>query len=160
MVTAIYQNLFERTPSAGELNYWVSTDTRPADQLVSAFLEFASTNDQKTIANKVFVAQTYTDAAGTTGFNKAAAAEAIANVDGTATSVSTALINIATGALPSQVPGVALLNAKASAEAAVVTYETANKTAIDARLPSWLLTQLLILMASPTLRLSNKRSML
>lgn len=128
LVTAIYQNLFERTPSAGELNYWVSTDTRPADQLVSAFLEFASTNDQKTIANKVFVAQTYTDAVGTTNFNKAGAAAAIADVDGTTASVNTALNNISAGALTGQVPGVSLINAVAAANADKAAFGVATAT--------------------------------
>lgn len=136
LVTAIYQNLFERTPSAGELNYWVSTDTRPADQLVSAFLEFASTNDQKTIANKVFVAQTYTDTVGTTNFSKAGAAAAIADVDGTPASVSTAITAIANGTLAGQVPGVTQINALATAETAQNTYETTNKAAADALVTS------------------------
>lgn len=131
LVTAIYQNLFERTPSAGELNYWVSTDTRPADQLVSAFLEFASTNDQKTIANKVFVAQTYTDAAGTT-FNKATAAAAIADVDGTSASVAAAIKALNDGALNGQVPGVGLINTLSSAQVAQATFESTNKAAVEA----------------------------
>lgn len=132
LVTAIYQNLFERTPSAGELNYWVSTDTRPADQLVSAFLEFASTNDQKTIANKVFVAQTYTDAVGTTNFSKAGAAAAIADVTGDSATVTTALNAINGGTLAGQVPALGLINALAAAQTAEAAFETSNKAAVDA----------------------------
>ena len=121
LVTAIYQNLFERTPSAGELNYWVSTDTRPADQLVSAFLQFASAADQTVINNKTFVAQTYTDTAGA-GFNATAAASVIANVDGSAASVTTALTTITNGSLPGQVAGLGLINAKVAADKAVADF--------------------------------------
>lgn len=131
LVTSIYSNLFERTPSAAELAYWVTTDTRPADQLVSAFLQFASSADQAVINNKTFVAQTYTDTAGT-DFNVATAAAVIANVDGTSASVSTALENLNSGSLNGQVPGVGLINGLATAQAAQDTYETANKAAVDA----------------------------
>ena len=80
LVTSIYQNLFERTPSADEVKYWAETDTRPADQLVAAFIEFAGAADQAVINNKTFVAQTYTDTVGT-NFNQAASAQVIADVD-------------------------------------------------------------------------------
>lgn len=128
LVTAIYQNLFERTPSAGELEFWATTDTRPANELVSAFLEYASANDQKTIGNKVFVAQSYTDAVGTTNFNKVGAAAAIADVDGTTASVNTALNNISAGALTGQVPGVSLINAVAAANADKSAFGVATAT--------------------------------
>ena len=124
LVTAIYSNLFERTPSADELAYWVSTDTRPADQLVTAFLEFASTADQAVINNKTFVAQTYTDTAGA-DFNATAAAQIIANVDGTTASVNTALDSLQNGALPGQVPALGLINAIATTEAAYVAQQKA-----------------------------------
>lgn len=132
LVTSIYQNLFERTPSADEVKYWAETDTRPADQLVAAFIEFAGAADQAVINNKTFVAQTYTDTVGNTNFNAAGAAAAIANVDGTAASVATAVANIASGSLTGQVPGVGLINTLASAVAAEATFETTNKAALDA----------------------------
>ncbi|MBK3444150.1 DUF4214 domain-containing protein [Pseudomonas lactis] len=132
LVTAIYSNLFERTPSADELAYWVSTDTRPADQLVTAFLEFASTADQAVINNKTFVAQTYTDTVGDTNFNAAGAAAAIANVDGTPASVATAIAAISNGTLDGQVPGVNAINALASAQTEVTAFEEANQAAADA----------------------------
>lgn len=131
LVTSIYQNLFERTPSADEVKYWAETDTRPADQLVAAFIEFAGAADQAVINNKTFVAQTYTDTVGDTNFNAAGAAAAIANVDGTAASVATAVANIASGSLTGQVPGVGLINTLASAVAAEATFETTNKAALD-----------------------------
>lgn len=132
LVTSIYQNLFERTPSADEVKYWAETDTRPADQLVAAFIEFAGAADQAVINNKTFVAQTYTDTVGTTNFSAAGATAAIANVDGTAASVATAVSNIASGSLAGQVPGVGLINTLASAVAAEATFETTNKAALDA----------------------------
>lgn len=131
LVTSIYQNLFERTPSADEVKYWAETDTRPADQLVAAFIEFAGAADQAVINNKTFVAQTYTDTVGTS-FNAQAAASVIANVDGTTASVNTALNAIAGGTLPGQVPALGLIEAVATAKAAQATYETTNKAALDA----------------------------
>lgn len=121
LVTSIYQNLFERTPSADEVKYWAETDTRPADQLVAAFIEFAGAADQAVINNKTFVAQTYTDTVGT-GFSAAGAAAVIADVDGTAASVATALEAISTGTLPGQVAGLALINDVAAANAALAAY--------------------------------------
>lgn len=132
LVTSIYQNLFERTPSADEVKYWAETDTRPADQLVAAFIEFAGAADQAVINNKTFVAQTYTDTVGTTSFDKGAAAASIANVDGTAASVATATAAIANGTLAGQIPGVSQINALATAQAAVTAFEVANKATADA----------------------------
>ncbi|MCF4982116.1 DUF4214 domain-containing protein [Pseudomonas gessardii] len=134
LVTSIYQNLFERTPSADEVKYWAETDTRPADQLVAAFIEFAGAADQAVINNKTFVAQTYTDTVGT-NFNAAGAASVIANVDGTPASVSTAISNISNGTLTGLVPGVALINALAVANADKVAYgvtAAASNTTFDA----------------------------
>ena len=131
LVTSIYQNLFERTPSADEVKYWAETDTRPADQLVAAFIEFAGAADQAVINNKTFVAQTYTDTVGT-GFSAEGAAAVIADVDGTPASVATALENLSSGSLPGQVPGIGLINGLASAEAALAAYETSNTANVDA----------------------------
>lgn len=130
LVKAIYSNLFERTPSADEVKFWAETDTRPADQLVAAFIQFASANDMKTIDNKVFVANTYTSTVGA-DFDKVAAADVIANVDGTPASVSAALANISNGALNGQVPALGLINGLASVQVAQAEHETANKAAVD-----------------------------
>lgn len=129
LVTSIYQNLFERTPSADEVKYWAETDTRPADQLVAAFIEFAGAADQAVINNKTFVAQTYTDTAGDTNFNATAAAASIATVDGTAASVSAALAAISNGTLGGLVPGVALINAVSTTAAAIDTFAKATAVA-------------------------------
>lgn len=128
LVTSIYQNLFERTPSADEVKYWAETDTRPADQLVAAFIEFAGAADQAVINNKTFVAQTYTDTAGTS-FNKVAATTVIDNVNGTPASVTAAIGSISNGTLPGLVPGQALIAAQQSAKAAIATYEKQVATA-------------------------------
>lgn len=131
LVTSIYQNLFERTPSADEVKYWAETDTRPADQLVAAFIEFAGAADQAVINNKTFVAQTYTDTVGT-GFSAEGAAAVIANVDGTSASVAAAIKALNDGSLAGQVPGVGLINDLSAAQAAQDSFETANKAAVDA----------------------------
>ena len=125
LVTSIYQNLFERTPSADEVKYWAETDTRPADQLVAAFIEFAGAADQAVINNKTFVAQTYTDTVGDTDFNKDAAKQIIADVDGTPASVSAALQGLENGTLPGSVPGVNLINNIAATAAAYEAQEKA-----------------------------------
>ena len=94
LVTAVYSNLFERTPSQEEVTYWVN-DGRPADQLLAAFLTYASPADQTVINNKVTVAQYYTEAAGS-DIDLDAAAKIVADVNGTAASVSAALNNLPT----------------------------------------------------------------
>ncbi|WP_417787148.1 DUF4214 domain-containing protein [Stutzerimonas xanthomarina] len=115
LVTAVYTNLFERTPSQEEVAYWVA-DGRPADELLSAFLTYASPADQTVINNKVTVAQYYTEAAGSE-IDLDAAAAIIANVNGTAVSVSTALQNL-------PVSDATLTAALAEWEAAVEARET------------------------------------
>lgn len=131
LVTAIYTNLFERTPTAAEVAYWVA-DTRPANQLVSAFLTYASAADQAVITNKTFVAQTYTDTVDASNFSIAGATASIATVDGTSASVTAALTAITAGTLPGQVAGLGLISAQSTAVAAELAYETSNKAAIDA----------------------------
>lgn len=121
LVTSIYQNLFERTPSADEVKYWAETDTRPADQLVAAFIEFAGAADQAVINNKTFVAQTYTDTAGA-AYNPTAGAAVISKVDSTPASVTAAIGNITNGTLPGAVVGQSLINAKVAADKAVVDF--------------------------------------
>jgi len=120
LVTSIYQNLFERTPSADEVKYWAETDTRPADQLVAAFIEFAGAADQAVINNKTFVAQTYTDTAGTS-HSPVAATAVLVGVNSTVASVNTAIANITNGTLAGLVPGlnaISTLNAAKDAEVA------------------------------------------
>lgn len=127
LVTAVYSNLFERTPSAEEVAYWVN-DGRPADQLLSAFLTYASPADQAVINNKVTVAQYYTEAAGA-DYDLDDAAAIIADVDGTAASVSTALNNLPVSNATVHAAVVKLLNANAAVEANVEAWGEANNDA-------------------------------
>lgn len=131
LVTSIYQNLFERTPSADEVKYWAETDTRPADQLVAAFIEFAGAADQAVINNKTFVAQTYTDTVGAE-YNAEAGASVLVGVDSTPASVATAVAAISNGTLEGQVPGVIAINALAAAQTEVTAFEKANQASVDA----------------------------
>ena len=62
------------------------------------------------------------DTSGATNFNKVAATTVIDNVNGTPASVTAALESISTGTLPGQVPGVSLIAAIGTAEAAVTAY--------------------------------------
>lgn len=129
LVETIYTNLFERTPTAAEIAYWVQ-DGVSADQLVVAFLNGASAADRTVVTNKVFVADAYTTAAGAS-FNAAAAAEIISKVDGNITSVNTAISSLQTGALPGQVAGQAQVQALVAAQNGVVSFESSNKSAVD-----------------------------
>ena len=65
---------------------------------------------------------TGTDTVGTTNFDKAGAAAAIANVDGTSASVSTAIEAINAGTLTGQVPALSLVNSLATAQDALAAY--------------------------------------
>jgi S-layer protein len=90
LVTEIYTNLFERAPEAAGFEYWVNGDgsTVEADQLIEAFLNAASTDDQAVVDNKLEVANHYTaELGGADTFDKAEAATFIDAVDGTDASV-------------------------------------------------------------------------
>lgn len=129
LVETIYTNLFERTPTAAEIAYWVQ-DGVSADQLVVAFLNGASAADRTVVTNKVFVADAYTTAAGAS-FNATAAADIISKVDGNITSVNTAISSLQTGALPGQVAGQAQVQALVAAQNGVVSFESSNKAAVE-----------------------------
>lgn len=94
LVKAIYTNLFERTPTTEEVNYWANGSVS-ADQMVVAFLNGASIADQQVVSNKVFVAQAYTSAAGA-NFKADAAAKVVADVNGSVTTVNAALATLPT----------------------------------------------------------------
>ncbi len=126
LVKAIYQNLFERTPDAGEVSYWAN-GTVSADQMVIAFLNGASAADKQVVGNKTFVAETYTNTVGSS-YNAAAAKAVVDNVNGTAASVSTAISSIANGTVGGLVPGVSLINAVTASTAAITAYEKSVAT--------------------------------
>ena len=65
-------------------------------------------------------------------YNAEAGATVLVGVDSTPTSVNAALAAIAGGTLTGQVPGLTLINAVASAEAALTAFETANTPTVDA----------------------------
>ena len=75
---------------------------------------------------------TGTDTVDASNFSKAGAAAAIADVDGTPASVSAAITAITNGTLDGQVPGVAQIEALATAQSAVTAHEEANAAAVDA----------------------------
>lgn len=130
LVTAVYTNLFERTPSADEVAYWVA-DGRPADQLLAAFLAYASPADQTVINNKVFVAQAYSNATGD-DYNLDAAAQIVADVNGTTASITAALNLLENGVLPGNVPGLALIQAQKAAAAKYIAEQKAAYEALSA----------------------------
>ena len=130
LVTAVYSNLFERTPSQEEVTYWVN-DGRPADQLLAAFLAYASPADRTVINNKVFVAEAYSNATGD-DYNLDAAAQIVADVNGTTASITAALNLLENGVLPGNVPGLALIQAQKDAAAAYVEQQKAAYAALSA----------------------------
>lgn len=65
VVSAIYTNLFGRTPSSDEVGYWTYSSTTSVDNLIVAFLAAASTNDRATVDAKTTYADALTAAVGT-----------------------------------------------------------------------------------------------
>lgn len=130
LVSTIYANLFERAPDAEGLAYWVGTSLT-ADELIAAFIQYASPADQTVLTNKVLVAEVYTNVAGTDGFDTADAAAIVADVNGDLSSVTTALGNV------SSLPGivapatVSAIKALETTTAKLAAYET-TKANLDA----------------------------
>ncbi|MBJ2232508.1 DUF4214 domain-containing protein [Pseudomonas simiae] len=134
LVEKVYNNVLGRTPDAEGKAFWVAalaSGKVTADTLVATIVTNLGALDQQTINNKVFVAQTYTDTAGA-NYNVAAGTASIVGVDSTAASVATAVAAISNGTLPGQVPGETAINNLATAQAAVITFEAANKATADA----------------------------
>lgn len=135
LVEKVYTSVLGRASDTAGKAFWVDAlakGTVTADKLVATFIGALSAPDQTIINNKTFVAQTYTDTVTGSNFSKAGAAAAIADVDGTPASVSTAITAITNGTLDGQVPGAAQINAYATAQASQTTFEAANKSAADA----------------------------
>ena len=130
LVEKVYNNVLGRTPDAEGKAFWVAALANgkvTADTLVATIVTNLGALDQQTINNKVFVAQTYTDTVGAE-YNAEAGANVLVGVDSTPASVTAALETISTGTLPGQVPGVALIAAIGTAEAAVTAYGKAAAT--------------------------------
>jgi hypothetical protein len=132
-VSKIYLQLFGRPADAEGLTYWTTGGGASvnADQLLVAFVSGASADDAKTVANKVLVSEVYTSAAGA-NFSAADATTAIANVDETSTSVTSALTAIS--ALPGiALPAnVALVQGDIAAAAALTSYEASKVDSLKA----------------------------
>ena len=134
LVEQVYNNVLGRAPDADGKAFWVAAlanGTVKADTLVATIVTNLGALDQQTINNKVFVAQTYTDTVGA-DYAPAGGAAVLVGVDSTTASVNTALAAITGGTLPGQVPALGLINAAADASAAVTTFVTDNKAALDA----------------------------
>lgn len=124
LVEKVYTSVLGRASDTAGKAFWVDAlakGTVTADKLVATFIGALSAPDQTIINNKTFVAQTYTDTVGAE-YNATAGASVIAGVDGSAASVTAALANISNGTLTGLVPGVALINALAVANADKVAY--------------------------------------
>lgn len=128
-VIKIYNNLFGRAPDDAGLTYWTTGagSTVNADQLLTAFVNGAATADAAVLSNKVLVSEVYTSAAGA-NYAKADATSILDGVNGTSTSVATAIAKLEDGSLPGiAIPnGVAALKAAAVAEKAVTDYDASK----------------------------------
>ena len=124
LVDKVYTNVLGRPADAAGKAFWVASFANgsvKADTFVSSLISSLGTQDQQTINNKTFVAQTYTDTAGTS-YNASAATSVLVGVNSSVASVNTAIANISNGTLTGLVPGAALINAVATANAAVTTF--------------------------------------
>ena len=129
LVEKVYTSVLGRASDTAGKAFWVDAlakGTVTADKLVATFIGALGAPDQTIINNKTFVAQTYTDTAGTTNFNAAAAVSVIANVDGTAASVAAATAAIANGTVGGLTPGAALIAKVAAVQAEITALEKAT----------------------------------
>ena len=128
LVEKVYTSVLGRASDTAGKAFWVDAlakGTVTSDKLVATFIGALSAPDQTIINNKTFVAQTYTDTVGA-NYNTAAGAAVIVGVNGTTASVNTALANITNGTLTGLVPGAALINAVAAANADKAAYGVAT----------------------------------
>jgi len=127
LVDAVYTNVLGRTADAAGKAFWVASfanGTVKADTFVSSLIQSLGTQDQATINNKTFVAQTYTDTVGD-AYTPAGGAAVLVGVDSTAASVNAALANIAAGTVTGQVPAGTQIAAVVAAQADIVALEKA-----------------------------------
>ncbi|MEB0091588.1 DUF4214 domain-containing protein [Pseudomonas sp. CCI4.2] len=131
LVDKVYNNVLGRASDATGKAFWVAalaSGSVTAATLVATIVTNLGAQDQATINNKVFVAQTYTDAVGTS-YNTSAGASVIAHVDSTSASVSAAITAISAGTLAGGIPGLSLINAQFAATDAITAYGVAAATA-------------------------------
>lgn len=133
-VVQIYNNLFGRAPDATGLAYWTTGagSVVNVDQLLTAFINGASSVDSQTVTNKVLVAEVYTNAAGE-NFLAADATTIIADVTDNA-SIADALDQLTDGSLSGiAVPaGISALKADVVAKAALEDFQTNNVATLTA----------------------------
>lgn len=132
-VEKVYTNVLGRASDAEGKAFWVAAlanGTATHDNFVNSLTNSLGTQDQATINNKVYVAQTYTDTVGA-DYNATAGANIIAGVTNDPATVSDAIAQIGQGSLPGQVVGLTLVNTLTTAQAAQTSYETTNKAALD-----------------------------
>ncbi|MEB0041520.1 DUF4214 domain-containing protein [Pseudomonas sp. MH10] len=128
LVDKVYNNVLGRASDATGKAFWVAalaSGSVTAATLVATIVSNLGAQDQTTINNKVFVAQTYTDAVGA-NYNTTAGTSVLVGVNSTPASVSTAVTAISTGTLAGLVPGLGLINASVAAQSAVTAYGTAT----------------------------------
>lgn len=131
LVDAVYTNVLGRSADAAGKAFWVAAfgnGTVKADTFVASLIQSLGAQDQATINNKTFVAQTYTDTVGD-AYTPAGGAAVLTGVTNDPATVNTAIAAINTGTLPGQVPGLALINALHAATDAVTAYGTTAATA-------------------------------
>ncbi|EPJ75782.1 hypothetical protein CFII64_28224 [Pseudomonas sp. CFII64] len=124
LVDKVYTNVLGRPADAAGKAFWVASFANgsvKADTFVASLISSLGTQDQQTINNKTFVAQTYTDTVGTS-YNASAATSVLVGVNSTAASVNTAITAITSGSLPGLTPGVNLIAAVSTAATAIDTY--------------------------------------
>ena len=127
LVDKVYTNVLGRPADAAGKAFWVASFANgsvKADTFVSSLISSLGTQDQQTINNKTFVAQTYTDTVGTS-YNATAAAAVLVGVNSTAASVNTAITAITSGSLPGLTPGVNLIAAVSTAATAIDAFAKA-----------------------------------
>jgi len=124
LVDKVYTNVLGRPADAAGKAFWVASFANgsvKADTFVSSLISSLGTQDQQTINNKTFVAQTYTDTAGAS-YNATAGAAVLVGVNNTPASVTAAINAITTGTLAGLTPGVNLISALSTAQAAIDAY--------------------------------------
>lgn len=134
LVDAVYTNVLGRPADAAGKAFWVAAfgnGTVKADTFVASLIQSLGAQDQATINNKTFVAQTYTDTVGD-AYTPAGATTVIQGVTFDPATVTAKIDAINAGTYPGQVVGLGLINAVTAAQASDAAYETANKAALDA----------------------------
>jgi len=136
LVDAVYTNVLGRPADAAGKAFWVAAfgnGTVKADTFVASLIQSLGAQDQATINNKTFVAQTYTDTVGS-AYTPAGGTAVITGVTSDPQTVTDKIAAINTGTIPGQVPGLSLINASVAAQDAVTAFgktTAASNAALD-----------------------------